>query len=273
MSTQLVPGICRIKRVGHRPRVGLGMTPPAAYNWGSPPMQAMKAFVLVVAFVLLLVPHANAQQMKLEIREGRVSLDAQNVPVRQILAEWARIGGSKIVNGEKVAGAPVTLQFHGIPERQALDIILRSVSGYMLGMRQPGSVGASAFDRILILPTSAGPRSNTPTAPSVASPFNQPGMIGQPAVIGVQPGMMGRPMPGQQIVPPVHVADDVSEPNGPDDDPADDDVPPPVFPKPGNRGIPRRPNVFPTPATVQPATPATLQPGAPATLQPGVPLQ
>ena len=143
--------------------------------------QSMKVFVFFAAFVLLLAPHVHGQQMKLEIRNGRVSLDAQNVPVRQILAEWARVGGAKVVNGEKVAGAPVTLQFNELPERQALDIILRSVSGYMLAVRQPGSVGASAFDRILILPTSAGPRSNAP-ATAAANPFNQPGMIGQPGV-------------------------------------------------------------------------------------------
>jgi len=48
----------------------------------------------------------------------------------------------------------------------------------------------------------------------------------------------------QQVVPPVQVEDGVTEPNVPEEE-ADDDLPPPVFPKPGNRaGIPRRPNVF-----------------------------
>ena len=238
--------------------------------------QSMKAFVFFAAFVLLLAPHVHGQQMKLEIRNGRVSLDAQNVPVRQILAEWARVGGAKVVNGEKVAGAPVTLQFNEVPERQALDIILRSVSGYMLAARQPGSVGASAFDRILILPTSAGPRNNAPAA-AAANPFNQPGMIGQPGMVGAQPGMMGRPMPGvQQVVPPVQVEDGVTEPNVPEEE-ADDDLPPPVFPKPGNRaGIPRRPNVFPTPGA-PPGMPQQMpqgeggQPGQPVTASPGNP--
>jgi hypothetical protein len=239
-------------------------------------MQSMKPFVICAAFVLLLAPHVHGQQMKLEIRDGRVSLDAQNVPVRQILAEWARVGGSKVVNGEKVVGAPVTLQFNEVPERQALDIILRSVSGYMLAARQPGSVGASAFDRILILPTSAGPRNNPP-ATTAANPFNQPGMMGQPGVVGAQPGMMGRPMPGMQpVIPPVQVEDVVNEPNVQEEEEADADLPPPVFPRPGNRaGIPRRPNVFPTPT--QPGMPQQMppgeggQPGQPVTASPGNP--
>jgi hypothetical protein len=96
-----------------------------------------------------------------------VTLEAQNVSVRQILSEWARIGGARIVNGEKVVGGPVTLQLNGIPERQALDAILRGVSGYMLASRQPGSAGASEFDRILILPTSSAPRT-TPVPTNAA---------------------------------------------------------------------------------------------------------
>jgi hypothetical protein len=68
-----------------------------------------------------------------------VTLHAQNVPVRTILAEWARVGGARIVNGERVAGAPVTLDLEGIPERQALDIILRGVSGYVVAAREPGA--------------------------------------------------------------------------------------------------------------------------------------
>src|SRR5262249_36476399 len=94
---------------------------------------------------------------------GRVTLHAQNVPVRAILAEWSRLGGAKIVNGDGVAGAPVTLDLEGVPERQALDIVLRGVSGYVLAARQPGQPGASVYDRIMILPTSVAPRNPSPT--------------------------------------------------------------------------------------------------------------
>ena len=94
---------------------------------------------------------------------------------------------------------------------------------------------------------------------------------------GAQPAnRCGRPMPGvQQVVPPVQVEDGVTELNVPEEE-ADDDLPPPVFPKPGNRaGIPRRPNVFPTPT--QPGMPQQMpqgeggQPGQPVTASPGNP--
>jgi hypothetical protein len=99
-----------------------------------------------------------------------VSLRAQNAPIRTILAEWARLGGATIVNGERVAGAPVTLELTDVPERNALDIVLRGVAGYMLGPRRAGTVGPSEFDRIMILPSSVAPRTPPPTAAAQPRP-------------------------------------------------------------------------------------------------------
>ena len=102
------------------------------------------------------------------------------MPVGVILAEWARLGGATIVNGDRVPGPPVTLEFTGVPERQALDIVLRSVAGYLLASRRAGSNGASAFDRILILPTSVAPR--TPPPPAVASSVPRP-LLRRPPIV------------------------------------------------------------------------------------------
>ena len=125
---------------------------------------------LVLAATLLIGATAvDAQQrLTLHFRDARVTLDVQNVPVQQILAEWTRIGGTRIINGEKVGGAAISLQLTDVPERQALDILLRSVSGYMLAMRQPGAAGVSSVDRVLILPTSVTPRD--PPAAAQARP-------------------------------------------------------------------------------------------------------
>jgi hypothetical protein len=111
---------------------------------------------LVLLGVLLLSwsASASAQTVKLEFRAGRVHLTAQNAPIRTILAEWARLGGTKILNGERVPGAPVTLELAGVTERQAIDILLRGAAGYIVGPRQVGSTAASGFASILILPTS-----------------------------------------------------------------------------------------------------------------------
>src|SRR5688572_24816833 len=129
---------------------------------------AIKA--LICAVLLAGAWPAQAQQsVNLQFSNGRVSLRAQNAPVRAILAEWARLGGATIINGDRVPGAPVTLELTNVPESQALDIVLRSVAGYMLGPRRAGTSGASAYDRIMILPTSVAPRNPAPTPPPTAA--------------------------------------------------------------------------------------------------------
>jgi hypothetical protein len=159
--------------------------------------------ILVCAVLLAGAWPAHAQQsVNLQFSNGRVSLRAQNAPVRAILAEWARLGGAIIVNGDRVAGAPVTLELTDVPESQALDIVLRNVAGYMLGPRRAGTSGASAYDRIMILPTSVAPQ-NPPPAP--------------------QPTAAARPVLPRPIAPrvlPQQPADDTGQ-----DDLAEADVP------------------------------------------------
>src|SRR5262245_25725026 len=92
--------------------------------------------------VLALAAPASAQQLKMSFNQGLVSVDATQVPVRQILAEWAKLGGTKVVNGERVTGSPVTLKLVDVPEAQALEIILRNVAGYMAAPRAAASAGA-----------------------------------------------------------------------------------------------------------------------------------
>jgi hypothetical protein len=65
---------------------------------------------------------------------------------------------------------------NNVPEGQALDIILRSVAGYMAAPRAAAEPNASLYDRIMILPTSTAPRVtasapvNTPALPTFAPP-------------------------------------------------------------------------------------------------------
>ena len=154
---------------------------------------------------------AAAQAVKLEFHDGRVNLSAQNAPVRAILNEWARLGGTKIVNGERVPGGTVTLELNGVPERQALDVILRSVSGYLAGPRETGATGQSAYSSILILATSTAPRP-VASAPPVQPPFGgqqQPFVPGQP-----QPFIPGRVTPGVQPDPDDDPVADVAPEDG-----------------------------------------------------------
>jgi hypothetical protein len=229
----------------------------------------MTRYVLFACgLVAALAAPAGAQQLKLQIGNGRVTLDAQGVTARQILAEWARVGGTKVVGGDKVPGGPLTLHMVDMPERQALDIVLRSAAGFMAAPRQVTSVaGASTYDRILILATSSATRDagGAGARPGVPQPGNgNSAMMGRP----FPPRPPNMPPPPQQQIE----ADEPEEQAEPDE--ADTGATQPVFtfpaPAAGQNGNPvfvPVPNN--SPAFAAPGTPGgvttpviTLQPGA-----------
>jgi hypothetical protein len=125
------------------------------------------------------------------------------------------------------------LKLVSVPERQALDIILRNAAGYMAAPRLASATpGASDYDRILILPTSTS--SSSPAAASANNPGVRPGMPG--SMTGTERRVMPRP-PGMR---PIDADADDPQPE-PENDLADTGVPnngQPVFTfpqQPGNQ--------------------------------------
>lgn len=171
--------------------------------------------IIIVAAVFLGSP-VSAQQLSLQIQDGRVTLDATQASVRQILAEWSRVGGTRVVNAERINGAPVTLKLENVSERQALEVILRSVAGYVAAPRAAAASGASMYDRIMVLPTSTPPPAAPagraaggsprfqPPRPADAAATDEPTdadpgaafTFPQPGVFNPQPGV-GQPAFGQ----------------------------------------------------------------------------
>jgi hypothetical protein len=187
--------------------------------------------LLITAFIALPASPAAAGDLKLSVRDGRVTVIADQVTVKQILDEWARVGHIKIVNAEKLTGASVTLRLENVPEKEALGILLRSASGYVAAPRALADASLSAFDRIIILPTSRAP------AASAAAP----------------PPFQPRPNPTPFPTPtPVPVDDDPGEPG--------DQQPPQPGVVPGVTAT--QPGVVPNPGGtyVQPQTPGQQQP-------------
>ncbi len=129
-------------------------------------MKVRLVLTLSAALSVSAVASARAD-VQISIQEGRVTLKATDATVREILAAWARVGQTRIVNAERVGGGPANLEFQGIPEEQALEIILRSVSGYLAAPRTNAVQGASRYDRIFVMPTSTPPRATATTPPPV----------------------------------------------------------------------------------------------------------
>ena len=105
---------------------------------------------------------ASAAELRLEIADGYVTLIATDTPLRQILAEWAKVGGTRFVNAERVAGPAVTIQLQQVPEQEALAVLLRSVAGYLAAPRRAGARGASVYESVMILATSTPPATQPP---------------------------------------------------------------------------------------------------------------
>lgn len=142
---------------------------------GNPTRIAM-ALAVGAATWLASVSIASAQ-VQLTIKDGRVSLVANDATLRQILAEWSTVGHTTIVNAERVPGGPMTLQLIDVPEEQALEILLRPLSGYIAAPRAAAAATFSRFDRILVMPTIAPPVVAAASAPAALNPTQ----VGQPA--------------------------------------------------------------------------------------------
>jgi hypothetical protein len=222
----------------------------------------MKNFGLVLCTSVLCASPATsaAGDLRLSIANGRVTIVAQDVSVRQILDEWGRVGQTKVVGAERLAGPMVTLELNDVPEGRALETLLRTASGYIAKPRS-GTPGASVYDRILIMPASVAPKG------SAAPPaFNNP-----------------RPQP--QVIMPNVVIDDDGEPNG---IVPPGQVPPPLqYPQPGMQPMQpgmqppmqpgqqmptlSRPGMLPPPAPNVPGNPYQTNPQQPIIRPPGVP--
>jgi hypothetical protein len=138
--------------------------------------------VLTALAVLVSLP-VSAQQLSLDIRDGLVTLQATNVPVRQVLAEWARIGGTRVVGGDRVSGAALTLTLEGVPEAKALDIVLRGAAGYMASARTVPGSGRSGYDRIVVLASSTPPSGGAATGNTAAGRSTPPRPFGVPPAV------------------------------------------------------------------------------------------
>lgn len=183
-----------------------------------------------------------ADDLHVSLHNGRVTIVADQVPVRRILEEWARVGQVRVVNLDKVSGPAVTLRLIDVPEERALGTLLRSVAGYVAAPRAVASDGTSQFDRLVILATSRPP-ATSPASSTVSRP---------------------PPAMGPQVVP----APDVADPDAPARDPNDPEAGPPRRPPFGPEGmapvvLPPNPLPFPgTGAASEDAPPVTApQPG------------
>ena len=193
------------------------------------PVQAIR-FLALIGVLAAAVPAAVSAEVQVSVANGRVSVVAKDATVRQILTEWARVGQVKVVNVERIPGTPLSLELKDVPEDQALDLLLRSVAGYLAAPRPTFLANASRFDRLVIMATAAVPRTASSNAAASREPIPTPVFQAAPQPI-------------------------------PDDGPDQQDTPVNAVPTPNPRGPIF--NTFPQPQVVNPqgAAPAMPMPG------------
>jgi hypothetical protein len=139
------------------------------------------------------------------IRDGLVWLVSHDATTQEILAEWARVGQTAIVDADRAPDTRVTLELRGVSEQQALDVLLRSASGFVARQRgdaSPPLHGSqqSRFDRIVVLPFHQVPIASPPDRSSVLEPPERK----TTAVVGASmpPGFSPPPQaPPRQVAP------------------------------------------------------------------------
>src|SRR5687768_14725408 len=151
----------------------------------------LRTVVLVAACTVAFGPSASArtaadgEQVRVTFTNGRVTVIADNATVTEILQEWARVGGSKFVNAEKIPSKErITIRLENETEVRALGVLLRSAAGYMVAPRVAGMTGSSSVGRVLIVPVSqaaslAEARPSDPSQPN-ETPTAPPNWVAGP---------------------------------------------------------------------------------------------
>ena len=178
-------------------------------------------FLPACGLVLALAVPGLAQggEVRLVIKDGRVTLSARDATLREILLEWERVGGTRVVNRDRVSGAPLTIELTNVPEAQALATLLRPIAGYMAARRVGPEGGASDFSRIILMPgeaaplTAGNPNPAQASAPSGMGGGPPSGTMGGGPPSG-RPGLQRRVMPDGRVVT---IMDDAQRMNEPDD--------------------------------------------------------
>ena len=201
------------------------------------------------------------KELKLTMQNGRVTLIADNVPLRQILQEWARIGQTNIINADKLLSPMMTIQLVDAPERDVLDILLRSAAGYIAAPRPTIVANAAVFDRVTIMATSRAPAASAVATQSVPT-FQRPP---QPVDDGDEPINVTVPPQGPQNPVTMQFPGLITNPN---QLPNTSTQPGPLTaPRPG--ALPQPPMPMGIPNPYQPGQ--VIRPGQPFPLGPGGP--
>jgi len=130
----------------------------------------LRRAVFVAACTVLSATPISAQtaDVRVSFANGRVSVAATGATLGDILREWARAGGSRFVNVDRIPVVErMTIRLENETELRALDILLRPLAGYAVTAKSHDAPGLSSVGRVLLMPGPSRPMvyGQTPSAP------------------------------------------------------------------------------------------------------------
>ena len=101
---------------------------------------------------------AAAEELRIAIGGGRITLIADDATLGDALAAWARAGGTRFTGAEPIEATPMSLHLVDVDEAQALRWLLRPAAGYVAVGRARSAHDASRYERVEIRATLVPPR-------------------------------------------------------------------------------------------------------------------
>jgi hypothetical protein len=230
--------------------------PPAPTQMpvATPPVPAQPPSMPANSIAAAPLTGRGERKLDLSFNNGTVTLNAQNVTVREVVTEWQRRGGCQFVHADQLPATPVTLQLPaGTPELEALDSLFRALAtpssgyGYIVAPAADRAATRSNCGAVYILasshPSATASYAAVPAQAPIVSPIRNPDdeippvtpfpPIQRPPAPG-QPGSATGPAPAPETSPaPAAPLFAPVAPSAPGVVPLNPATPPPA---PGNTG-------------------------------------
>jgi hypothetical protein len=182
---------------------------------------------------------AAAPHVQLTFKDGLVWLSASAASARDILTEWGRVGGTRVIAVDRLDTAPLSFDLRGVPEMEALSTILRASGGFVTSAWAPENAAQhpSRFAGIAVI-TARAPLNAAAPAPSAPAP-PPPQAVADPSgaqrIIGADGQFVPDDQDGAPPPPPAQVPATPASP-APAGSATPGTVPPPSPPASGGRG-------------------------------------
>jgi hypothetical protein len=110
---------------------------------------------LMIVMLSGALPRGEQANVRIAFDGGRVTLAANDALVGDVLAEWARVGGTLFTGADRIPPVRITVDLVELDETSAIETVIGSANGFLATRRTDGPVGSSRLGRVAIaLPSS-----------------------------------------------------------------------------------------------------------------------